>query len=105
MIIDQQYRDWYRHTNNVIIPEDCGIKVNRILQGHLESPQLWVTLINKHIRVMGPNYKRKEIYFLRQVDDFAVSCIDETIINDVITCIDQKMTIKIKLLDVLKDLR
>ena len=26
MIVDQQYRDWYRHTKNVIILEGYGIK-------------------------------------------------------------------------------
>ena len=29
MIIDQQYRDWYRHAKNEIIPEGYGIKVKR----------------------------------------------------------------------------
>ena len=32
IIVDQQYHDWYRHTNNMSLPEDYGIKVNRALQ-------------------------------------------------------------------------
>ena len=101
----------------MIFPEGYGIKVNRSLQGHLESPRLWATLINKHITALGfkpyfrepclyyyPNYEGKEVYFLRQVDDFSLSCIDETIFKHIITCIDQKITIKIKLWDVLINL-
>ena len=78
IIVDQQYRDWYHHTQNVIIPEGYGIKVNRALQGHPESPRIWETLINKRITALGfkpcfhepclyyhPNYKGKEVYFLR----------------------------------------
>ena len=53
MIVDQQYRDWYRHTKNVIILEGYDIKVNRALQGHPESLRLWATLINKHITALG----------------------------------------------------
>ena len=115
IIVDQQYHDWYRHTNNMSIPEDYGIKVNRALQGHPEYPRVLATLINKHITALDfkpcfhepyvyyhPNYNGKEVYFLRQVDDFAVSCIDETIVKDVIAYIDQKMTAKIKLMGCIK---
>ena len=78
IIIDQQYHDWYRHTNNMSIPEDYGINVNRALQGHPEYPRVLATLINKHITALDfkpcfhepylyyhPNYNGKEVYFLR----------------------------------------
>ena len=38
--------------------------------------------------------KTKKVLFLRQDDDFAVSCQDQGIANKIIETIDKKMTIK-----------
>ncbi len=43
-----------------------------------------------------PDYKGQEVYFLRQVDDFAISASNATTANEIISVIDQHMTIKVK---------
>ena len=90
------------------------MRVKKALQGHPESPRLWATLIDKIIREMGfrpchhepclyvhNNYKNKKVFFLRQVDDFAVSTMDLSTANSVIEDINSKMTIDIKPLGVI----
>jgi len=48
-----------------------------------------------------PDYKNNEIYFIRQVDDFAIGCPDKKIAEEIIDIIDSYMTIKIKHLGVI----
>ena len=89
--IDTPYREWYQQTypNEPPLPNDYVLPVNGALQGHPESARLWSKLIDKIIKELGlqpcthepclyytHNYQHtgKKVYFLRQVDDFAVSC-------------------------------
>ena len=48
-----------------------------------------------------PNYKGEEVYFIRQVDDFAISCKSKHLADEIIALIDQHMTIKVKPLGVI----
>lgn len=113
--IDKPYREWYKckypheeqpSTNNVL-------PVHGALQGHPEAARLWSKLINKIIKNLGlkasthepclystNNYKQKgkTVLFLRQVDNFAVSCEDEETAKEVISKINSKMTIDVKYL-------
>ena len=97
------------------IPNGHGVRVHKAIQGHPEAPRLWATLINKIIKGLGfnpckhepclyhnPNYKGHNVYFLRQVDDFAISTKDEAIANDIIQEIDSHMTIKVKPLGIIE---
>ena len=85
------------------------MRVKKALQGHPESPRLWATLIKKIILYLNfkpcyhepclyvnKNFQGKTVYFLRQVDDFAVSFTSTAICNAVISAINSKMTIDIK---------
>jgi hypothetical protein len=85
------------------------LPVKKALQGHPESPRLWAILINKILTtklhfvptthepcLYRGMMKNKEVFFLRQVDDFAVACTDEATAIEVINAIDKEMKIKIK---------
>ena len=48
-----------------------------------------------------PNYKGEEVYFIRQVDDFAISCKSKHLADEIIALIDQHMTITVKPLGVI----
>jgi len=114
MKLDFQFHTWWKSLGQDPIPDGYGVKVNRALQGHPESPRLWAKLIDKIIVKLGfqtckhepclyyhPDYKSNEIYFIRQVDDFAIGCPDKRIAEEMIDIIDSHMTIKIKHLGVI----
>jgi deoxyuridine 5'-triphosphate nucleotidohydrolase len=111
--IDQQYREWYqtKFPDKPEIPKDYVLRVFGALQGHPESARLWAILIDKIIRNLqlkpcthepclyfSNNYNNtaKMVLFLRQVDDFAISCEDTATALDVIDKINSKMTIVVK---------
>ena len=111
--IDEPYREWYkeRFPNEPPIPKGSVLRVHGALQGHPESPRLWATLIDSIIKKLGlksckhepnlyycSNYNNtgKKVLFLRQVDDFAVSCQDHETAKHVIEAINTEMTIQVK---------
>ena len=111
--IDQPYREWYalRFPDKPPIPVGYVLPVNGALQGHPESARLWALLIDKIIRNLNLqpcthepclyftndyNHTKKTVLFLRQVDDFAISCEDKATAMDVIAQINNKMTIVVK---------
>lgn len=108
---DDQFRNWYKKRKNKELKKGMVMKVKKALQGHPESPRLWMELIDRIIRELGlqpcthePNlfytsdYNNtgKSILFLKQVDDFAISCSDPALADSVIAAIDDKMSIKVK---------
>ena len=116
--IDQPYREWYQHKypDKPPLPSDYVLPVKGALQGHPESARLWALLIDKVIKQLNlkacthepclyytNNYNNtgKTVLFLRQVDDFAVSCQDKETALDVIEQINKKMTISVKQLGVI----
>ena len=114
MTLDSQFHTWWKSLGRQPIPEGYGVKIHKAMQGHPESPRLWARMINKIITDLGftackhepclyfhPNYKGKPIYFIRQVDDFAIGCRDRAIADDIINIIDGKMTIKLKPLGII----
>ena len=118
VIVDQQYKDWYkqRFPDQPPIPIGHVLPVQGALQGHPESPRLWAQLIDKIILKLNlkpcthepclyytDNYNNtgKKVLFLRQVDDFAVSCEDENTAKQVIADINSKMTIDVKQLGII----
>jgi dUTP pyrophosphatase len=103
--IDEPYREWYkeRFPNEPPIPKGSVLRVHGALQGHPESPRLWATLIDSIIKKLGlksckhepnlyycSNYNStgKKVLFLRQVDDFAVSCQDHETAKHIIEAIN-----------------
>ena len=111
--VDEPFREWYAHgfPQRPPIPRGHVMQVKKALQGHPESARLWAILIDNIIRELDlkpcahepnlyftSNYKGtgKCILFLRQVDDFAISCEDKSTTHDVISSINAKMTIDVK---------
>ena len=116
--IDEQYREWYsaRYPDRPKLSPHAVMRVKKALQGHPESPRLWAKLIDEIIRNLNlkpcthepnlyytNNYKGtgKEVLFLRQVDDFAISCEDDAVSKDCIQAINSKMTIEVKELGII----
>lgn len=112
--IDDQFREWYKERKGITIPKDYVLPIKRAIQGHPESPRLWAILINNILTrelkmtptTHEPNlYKGKigneQIYFLRQVDDFAIACTSEHIAKDIIDEINKHMSVQIKYLGLL----
>ncbi len=109
--IDKPFREWWISKGRNPIPEGYVLRVKGALQGHPESPRLWAILIDRIIRKLNLlpchhepclyytkdyNNTGKSIYFLRQVDDFAVACEDKETAQHVIKAINDKMTISVK---------
>ena len=111
--IDQAYKEWYeeKHPNKPPLEKHQVLPVHGALQGHPESARLWALLIDKIIQTLDLkpcshepclyytnnfNNTGKKVLFLRQVDDFAVSCEDSETAMQVIKAIDSKMTITVK---------
>jgi len=110
MYIDDNYRDWWEnHLKRPPIPKECNVvRVNRAIQGHPESPRLWEKHIDKILRDMGFTPARHEpclysgtvngerVFFLRQVDDFALATPSTVSCEAVIKYINSKMTMDVK---------
>ena len=99
--VDQPYREWYKDTGQGDIPKGHVLKVHHAIQGHPEAPRLWSNFIDhiiQHKIGLTPTTHEpclyrgivngKEVLFLRQVDDFAVSAEDVDTCNEVIAQID-----------------
>ena len=116
--VDEQFRQWYRarYPNRKEIPPGFVLRVKKALQGHPESPRLWAQLIDKIIHQLNLNHCKHEpnlyftndyrgtgktVLFMKQVDDFAVSCEDRETAQAVILAINEKMTIDVKELGLL----
>ena len=111
--VDEQFRTWYAHRypNRKSIPPGYVLRVKKALQGHPESPRLWAMLIDRIIKNLNlkpcahepnlyytANYANtgKQVLFMKQVDDFSVSCEDRETAKSVIKAINDKMTIDVK---------
>ena len=113
--IDTQFREWWEEKGYAPLhPSQKVMRVKKALQGHPESPRLWTILIDKIIQDLGfkpchhepclyvnTNYNGEKVYFLRQVDDFAISARTEAIANEVINKINSKLSIDIKPLGII----
>lgn len=111
--IDAPFCEWYKtkYPDKPKIPRGFVLPVQGALQGHPESPRLWAKLIDRIIKELNLqpcthepclyftnnyNNQNKRVLFLRQVDDFAVSCEDKATAKHVIAAINSKMTIDVK---------
>ena len=114
MTLDSQFHSWWKSLGRPPIPPGYGVKIKKAIQGHPESPRLWAILINSIILKLGfrackhepclyynEDYKGNKVYFLRQVDDFAISTTDPDIAQEIIQLIDDQITIKVKPLGVI----
>ena len=92
--IDRQYRDWWEKVKGrPPIPKGYVLPVQHALQGHPESPRLLAKMIDDIMKSIGFTSTTHEpclysgyvndtkVFFLRQVDDFAISVPNEDIAN------------------------
>ena len=101
----------HRFPNCPDIPPGFVLCDKKALQGHLESLRLWAKLIDHIIRALNlcpcahePNLyftndyngTGKIVLFMKQVDDFCVSCKDRDTAKSVNAAINDTMTIDIK---------
>ena len=108
--LDKPFREWWQHKGySALHPSHNVMRVKKALQGHPESPRLWANLIDNITNDLGflpchhgpclyynPNYNGHKLFFIRQVDDFAISAPTTTIANSIIASINSKMTVQIK---------
>ena len=90
--VDEQYRQWWESKGHSPIPKGYVLPVRGALQGHPESPRLWATLINGILTndfklthtthepcLYSGTFAGEKISFLRQTDDFAIACSNESV--------------------------
>jgi hypothetical protein len=106
MAIDDQFRTWWTESmGNEPIPEGYVLPVKHALQGHPEAPRLWEKHIVKILADLGFKstthekciYQKtvagEKVLFLRQVDDFAVSCRDTEISKEIIRQVGARLQV------------
>ncbi len=112
LFINDFFRQWWtEHLGKDPIPQHHKVilRVNNAIQGHPESPRLWEKHIDAILKSIGLTPTTHEpclysgiinghqIYFLQQVDDFFIAATTEQIGQQLITTINSKMRIPIKL--------
>ena len=98
MSLDRQFYVWWKLKDRPPISQGYGVRVNKAIQGHLESPPFWAIITNDIISKLGfkackhepclyyhDNCKGQEVYFLRQVDDFAISTMHPNVWHELLT--------------------
>ena len=109
--IDRQYREWWENVKGrPPIPKGYVLPVQHALQGHPESPRLWAKMIDDILKSIGFTSTTHEpclysghvngtkVFFLRQVDDFAIFVPNEDIANIIFAQIQTKLREPLKLL-------
>lgn len=116
MHIDDAFREWWtEHLQRAPIPSDCTVvQVHNAIQGHPESPRLWEKHIDRILKKIGfrptthepclyrGTFQGHITFFLRQVDDFAISTISETQADQIIQGINQHLHIPMKRLGLIQ---
>ena len=113
VLVDKQYREWYKTKTGRNVPKGYVLRVNHAIQGHPEAPRLWSTFIDDIIQTklgFTPTtherclYKGtmddKEVLFLRQVDDFSVAAETQNTCDKVIKEISKYLKAPLKNLGV-----
>ena len=114
--IDQPFQEWYEEKHSKSIPPNYVLPVQHAIQGHPKSARLWSTHIHNIITkilhfkschhepcLYKGNYNNKEVLFLRQVDDFALSSKSSTTINKVLLEIENHLKQPLKRLGLLQN--
>jgi len=109
VLVDKQYREWYKSKYNKDIPKGYVLRVNHAIQGHPEAPRLWSEfidgIIQTKLNLIPTTHEKclykgsmdgKEVLFLRQVDDFSVAAADEATCNKVIQEISKHLKAPLK---------
>ena len=105
---DAQFRDWWHATNRAPIPEWHVIPVLKNLQGHPEAPRQWALHIDRCIKNHGlravthakclyiGHIHDTVVLLLRQVDDFAIGAVDDSVYGEMCDRIDSDLSSPLK---------
>jgi len=106
MKLDDAFRDWYLECTGVLLDKDLVLPVLHTLQGHPEAARLWEEHISAILEKVGfkNTTHEKNIYtgkfcgekvlLVRQVDDFALGCHQESTAKSVYADIGTKLTLR-----------
>lgn len=101
--IDDQYADWYKERFGIAIDRSSVLPVQHAFQGHPEAGKLWERHVTGILHTMGftSTTHDKSIYsatidgntilLLRQVDDFALACSDESLAKHIYEDLGQRL--------------
>ena len=103
--IDDAYADWYEERFKIKLDRSFVLPVLHALQGHPESGRLWEEHINKiltspelgfrhttHDRtIYTADFDGVNVLLLRQVDDFALACPDESLAKRIYDLIGKRL--------------
>jgi len=105
MKLDDAFQDWYLECTGVLLDKDLVLLVLPALQGHPEAARLWEEHISAILEKVGfkNTMHEKNIYtgkfcdekvlLVRQVDDFALGCGQESTAKSVYAEIGTKLTL------------
>jgi len=105
MKLDDAFRAWYLERTGVLLDKDLVLPVLRALQGHPEAARLWEEHISAILEKVGftNTTHKKNIYtgkfcdekvlLVRQVDDFALGCHQESTAKSVYAKIGTKLAL------------
>jgi hypothetical protein len=107
MRVDDVFRNWWtRRFPAKPLLRGCAIPVHRNLQGHPEAPRMWSNHIDRiltdvlHLTSVTHSpclysgvFGGHDILFLRQVDDFAISCPNAAVYGQVCDALDAQLSV------------
>jgi len=105
MKLDDAFRDWYLERTGVLLDKDLVLPMLRALQGHPEAARLWeehISAILEKVGFKNTTYKKniytgkfcgEKVLLVRQVDDFALGCHQESTAKSVYADIGTKLTL------------
>ncbi len=106
---DPAFRAWWTtHKGRPPLPHNAVIPILSAMQGHPESPRLWEKHADRILCTIGltpTNHKpclysgvinQSRVFFLRQVDDFAIASTTPSIAAHVLDLIEEHLTIPLK---------
>jgi len=105
MKLDDAFRDWHLEQTGVLLDKDLVLPALRALQGHPEAAQLWeehISAILKNVGFKNTTHEKniytgqfcgEKVSLVRQVDDFALGCRQESTAKSVYSEIRAKLTL------------
>ena len=108
MKLDDAFRDWRLEHTGVLLDKDLVLPVLRALQGHPEAARLWeehISAVLKNVGFKNTTHEKniytgqfcgEKVLLVRQVDDFALGCRQESTAKRVYAKIGAKLTLHIE---------
>ena len=103
--LDEAFIEWYHTRFGVRLPRHQVLPIKRALQGHPEAARLWELHINAVLTKIGFQsttherniysliYESNKVLLVRQVDDFALACLNAAIAEALYALIGQHLQV------------